>query len=78
MVNKHLQRAILEVVDNQIKANEPPITKVTIERLRNAGYTEHDAKKKIAAILIEDIYDVMKNGEEFDEKRYTDKLLALK
>ncbi len=78
MVNKHLQRSILEVVDNQVNANDPLITKITLERLRKAGYTERDAKKKIAAILIEEMYDVMKNGEEFDEKRYTDKLSALR
>ncbi|NLL49612.1 MAG: hypothetical protein GX249_13650 [Firmicutes bacterium] len=78
MVNKHLQRTILGVVDNQINANDPPITKITLERLRKLGYSERDAKKKIAAILIEEMYDVMKNGEEFDEKRYTDKLSALK
>ena len=53
MVNKHLQRTILGVVDNQINANDPPITKITLERLRKLGYSERDAKKKIAAILIE-------------------------
>ncbi len=78
MVNKHLQRTILEVVDNQVNANDPPITRITLERLRKAGYIERDAKKKIAAILLEEMYDVLKKEKEFDEKRYTNKLSALK
>ncbi len=73
-----MQRYIIGVVDNQINENNPPITKTTFERLKNIGYTEYDAKKKIAAIVIEEIYNVMKNNEEFNEERYTDKLLALK
>lgn len=77
MSNQHLQRTILEVVNNQINKNDPPITKITVERLRKSGYTEQDAKKRIAAILIEEMYDAMKNGETFDEKRYSDKLSAL-
>lgn len=78
MTNRKLQRYIIGVVDNQINENNPPITKTTFERLKNIGYTEYDAKKKIAAIVIEEIYNVMKNNEEFNEERYTDKLLALK
>ena len=77
MINKHLQKTMLDVVDNQVKANDPPITKITLERLRESGYSERDAKKKIAAILIEEMYDVLKSEKKFDEKRYANKLSAL-
>ncbi len=78
MVNKRLQRTLLEAVDNQVEANDPPITRTTLERLQNAGYSEREAKKKIAAVLVEEIFGAVKHGQAHDEKRYAEKLSALK
>lgn len=78
LANQNLKKHILEAVNNQIKQNDPPITRVTFERLRESGYTEQQAKEKIGAILIEEIYDVMKNKEVFNEERYTNKLNSVK
>jgi 2,3-bisphosphoglycerate-independent phosphoglycerate mutase len=78
LANQNLKRIILEVVNNQIRDNDPPITKVTLERLKKSGYTEQQAKEKIASILIEEIYDVLKNHEVYNEERYANKLSALK
>jgi Holliday junction resolvasome RuvABC DNA-binding subunit len=78
LANQNLKRTILEVVDNQLRENNPPITKNTFERLKQLGYTEQQAKEKISAILIEEIYDVMKNREVYNEERYSNKLSKLK
>jgi|GluameStandDraft_1065615.scaffolds.fasta_scaffold268944_1 hypothetical protein len=37
MANLMLKRTIMEVVDNQLKANDPPCTRDTYEKLLNAG-----------------------------------------
>lgn len=78
MTNQHLKMTILETVNNQLRENNPPITKMTLERLKKLGYTEEIAKEKIAAILLEEIYEVMKNKEVYNEERYSRKLRALK
>lgn len=78
MANQYLKRYILEAVENQLRENDPPIAKITLERLKKSGYTEQIAKEKIAATLIEEIYDVMKNNEVYNEERYSKKLRALK
>ncbi|CQR73835.1 hypothetical protein SOV_33350 [Sporomusa ovata DSM 2662] len=78
MTNQNLKRTILATVDNQIRENNPPITRTTLERLKKLGYTEKIAKEKIAAVLIEEIYDVMKNNAPYDEERYSKKLRSLK
>ncbi|SDF02278.1 hypothetical protein [Sporomusa acidovorans] len=78
MTNQHLKMTILEAVNNQLRENNPPITKMTLERLKKLGYTEKIAKEKIAAILLEEIYEVMKNNEVYNEERYSRKLRALK
>ena len=77
MHNKNFRKIIIGIVDNQLKANDPPITRATYERLQGLGYSKQQAKEKIGAIVVEEIYDVMKNMESFDEVRYTKSLNRL-
>ncbi|WP_018930663.1 SEC-C metal-binding domain-containing protein [Gracilibacillus lacisalsi] len=74
MVNYRLQAQLLGVVDNQLRENNPKCTKTAFNLLIDLGYTEDEAKKMIAAILVEEMFDVMKNEKEFNEKRYCKKL----
>ena len=68
MANLMLKRTIMEVVDNQLKANDPPCTRDTYEKLLNAGYSKSEAKDKIGAVVLTEIYDILKEGQSFDEK----------
>lgn len=70
MANLRLKNTILEVVDNQINANDPPCTKEVYEKLQEAGYSKSEAKDKIGAIVLTEIYDILKAGKSFDEKKY--------
>lgn len=76
--NYRLKALILGVVDNQINENNPPITAITYKRLMAAGDSSKVAKEKIAAIVAENIYDIMTDGNSFDERRYTRDLEDLK
>lgn len=71
MANLRLKKLILEVVNNQLKDNDPPAVKQAYEKLLNAGYSVSEAKEKIGAVVLEEIYDVMKENQPYDEKRYT-------
>ncbi len=75
--NPRMKKIILEVVDNQLKANEPPETRSTLNRLIEEGYSEKDAKELIACVVTSEIFGVMKNKEEFDHQRYVDALNKL-
>ena len=79
-INKNpiLQEKILEIVENQIKDNNPKQTRETLNRLINLGYSRQDAIQKIGTIVAEEIYDILKDKENFNEKRFVKKLLALK
>lgn len=70
MANLRLKKQILEVVDNQLASNDPPCTKETYEKLLAAGYSLAEAKEKIGAVLISDIYYILKDGRKFDEDKY--------
>ena len=46
--NPRLRKLIIEVVENQMRDNNPPITNITFNRLLSEGYTKQQAKEKIA------------------------------
>lgn len=74
MANLRLKKNILEVVDNQLKANDPPCTKDTYEKLVAVGYSKSEAMDKIGAVVLTEIYDILKKGQSFDEQKYQSSL----
>ncbi|MAI36876.1 hypothetical protein [Alteromonas sp.] len=66
--------AILEVVDNQLAANDPPKVKETFERLISLGISKQESKKYIACALSVEIFGAIKNDEEYNPKRYEQNL----
>jgi len=75
--NKIIQEQILQVVDNQLRDNNPPETKQTYDRLIKMGYSSIDAKKYIGQCVAIEIFNIMKHHQPFDEKRYVTNLLNL-
>jgi hypothetical protein len=61
--NLRLKAIILEVVNNQLRANDPQETRSTLERLIEEGHSEETAKKLIGCVVTSEIFDVMKNKE---------------
>ncbi|QHS23358.1 hypothetical protein GWK91_10515 [Virgibacillus sp. MSP4-1] len=74
MPNEKMRSKLIEVIDNQLSMDEPKCAKVNLDRLINSGYTEQVAKEKIATVLVEEMYDVMKQQTPFNETRYCKKL----
>ncbi len=72
-----MKSKLLEIVDNQLKENDPPYTKETLNKLMERGKTEEESKILIAGILVEEMYDIMKNQVPFNESRYAEKLAKL-
>ena len=72
-----LRREILRAVENQIRDENPLITKKTLERLMKKGYSREDAVVLIGSALLTEIYWMLKNEEPFNEERYTKELNAL-
>jgi hypothetical protein len=73
-----LKGQMIQAVENQIKENKPKCAKETFKRLTAAGHPEDKAKEMIAAMLIAEMHDVLKNQRPFDEKRYEGRLKKLK
>lgn len=73
-MNLELKKTILEIVDNQLEANDPPCTKDVYGKLLDVGYSKTEAKDKIGAVVLTEIYDILKKGQVFDEEKYKNSL----
>ena len=55
--NPQLQAAIIEVVENQLRNDDPPQTGQTFKRLIEGGHSEKEAKRLIACVVSAEIFD---------------------
>ncbi len=76
-VNKRLNKAVLEVVENQIRQSNPPATKETFDRLVREGHDQDEARRLIGCVVASEIFDILKNMEPYDEERYVSALRKL-
>ena len=75
--NEIIRKQIFVVVNNQIRANKPPETKLTLERLKALGYSEQDAKMYIGQCVAVELFQILKFKKPFDEVRYIRNLKKL-
>jgi len=75
--NEIIRKQIFVVVNNQIRANKPPETKLTLERLKALGYSEQDAKMYIGQCVAVELFQILKFKKPFDEVRYIRNLKEL-
>ena len=68
--NPVLHAAVMEVVENQIRNNDPPQTQQTFKRLIEEGHSEKEAKRLIACVVSSEIFDILKRREPFNLDRF--------
>ncbi|MFO0888250.1 MAG: hypothetical protein U0790_03780 [Isosphaeraceae bacterium] len=75
--NPKVQAAIYDVLDNQLRDEDPPETKQTLERLLAAGIERGEARRLIACIIAGEIFSVLKTSTAFDRERFVGRLSLL-
>ena len=75
--NPRLKALILQVVNNQLKNNDPPETKQTYNKLIKEGFSESEAKQLIGCVVVAEIFDVLKKKETFNQERFVKALNKL-
>ena len=75
--NKRLNRAIMEVVENQIRQANPRATKETFDRLIREGHDHDEARRLIGCVVASEIFDVLKDLQPYNEGRYVSALKRL-
>ena len=74
---QRLKTAIIEVVENQLEANDPPEIKETLDRLVSEGYSSQESKELIGNVVVVEVFEVLKEGKPFDLDRYVAALQRL-
>ena len=74
---QRLGEAIIEIIKNQLRDNDPPEVKRTLKRLMNTGESRENAMRFIATALSVELFGVLKYNELFNEKRYNKNLKEL-
>jgi len=69
---------IRSIVENQLADGFPEETGRTLKRLMEAGHGRVDAIDKIGTVVVEEIFDVLKTLQPFDERRFSAKLRELR
>ena len=80
MDESSLQRVrgtLFEVIRNQMRDRTPPETKRTHDRLRRDGFSKEETMRLIAAVLLMEMNDVIREGRVFDEEGYIEALQDL-
>jgi hypothetical protein len=75
--NPRLQAAIYDVLDNQLRDNNPPETKATLKRLLGQGIDRDEARRLIACVIVGEIFTLMKTNTPYDNKRFVSRLAGL-
>lgn len=75
--NPHLKESLMDVVDNQLRDDDPPETRQTFNRLISQGISEEDAKIYIGQAVCVEIWDIMRNRKEFNKERFVRNLKRL-
>ena len=68
--NLRLKAEILTIVENQLREDDPPETRQTLERLLAQGYLPERAKEMIGSVVIEQIWTILHDKTEFDRARF--------
>jgi hypothetical protein len=71
------RKATLEVVENQVRENNPPETRQTLERLIASDIPKEEAMRLIGCVVASEMFEVLNQGKPFDLKRYITALNAL-
>lgn len=71
------RKLIFEVVENQLRNNDPPETRKTYERLRKKGFDDFQTKQMIGQCVAVQIFNALKHGKEADNDQYVKNLSEL-
>ena len=75
--NEKLRKAILEVINTQIRENDPPETKQAYLRLKGEGFSEEETLKLIGYVVASEVFTVLKEDRSYDKIKYISALNAL-
>ena len=75
--NEKLREQIFEIIENQLRDNDPPETKLTFDRLQKQGFDDFQTTKMIGQCLAVELMEVIKFKKPYNNARYVKNLSSL-
>ncbi len=75
--NPRIREATLQILDNQLRDNDPPETKETYHRLLAEGFSRKKARDLLAAAILIEVYDMLTEMKPFNHERFNNMLNGL-
>jgi len=72
-----LNKQIYDIIENQLKENDPPEIKIAYDNLRKQGFDDESIKVMFAHCVSVELFRIFKYREPFNNERYVKNLLAL-
>jgi hypothetical protein len=76
-LNPRVRAALYDVLDNQLRDNDPAETRETLERLLGQGIERDEARRLITCVIAGEIVTLLKSNATFDLKRFVSRLSML-
>jgi hypothetical protein len=74
---QRVREMLFEVLETQMKEDNPPETRKTYQRLLDQGFSRDETMRLMAAVVITEMNDMVKENRTFDEASYVEALKAL-
>jgi len=75
--NEELREQIFQIIENQLKDNDPPETKSTYDRLINEGFDDFRTRQMIGQCIAVELFEIFKFGKPYNNERYIKNLRKL-
>ena len=75
--NERIRQQIFEIINSQLKDNNPPETKATYDRLRKQGFDDFVTKQLIGQCIAVELFEIIKFAKPFNNERYIKNLIQL-
>lgn len=71
------ETALIQAIENQIEAGEPPAAQATLNKLTLVGYPREESLQLMALVLAHEIQAMLSDDRPFDQAWYEQALRAL-
>lgn len=71
------EETLLQAIENQLEAGDPPATRATLNKLTLVGYEREEILHLMALVLAREIDAMLREDRPFDRDRYEQALRAL-
>ena len=72
-----VKKTIQQIITNQLRQNDPPETKETLNRLIAEGYSRQKARDLISVVIFSELREMLAENRMYDNEKYVAALKKL-